>query len=187
MICYYVTRLPPFHMPDAWCPAVSISHHGTSLSLLPCCHVVLPPSSFIGYQLLKIPVDGFTVFSPIGWYSLRDQEYIFKYTLYKMWLSTHILESDYPHSWWASLVAQMVKNLPAMQETWVWSLSQEDPLKKGMATHFHILSRRLPWTEEPVRLQPMGLQRVWHDWATNTQNTIPNFLNLILWFTPFYP
>ena len=185
MICYCLTCLPPCHMPDAWCPAVSISHHGISLSLLPCCHVVLPPSSFIQYHLLKMLVDGFTVFSPIGWY--RDQENIFKYTLYKKWLSPCILESDYPHSWWASLVAQMVKNLPAMQETRVWSLGQENPLKKGMATHSCILPRRIPWTEKPVRLQSMGLQRVRYDWATNTQNVTPNFLDLILWFTPFYP
>ena len=188
MICYYLTCLPPFHMPNAWCPAVSISHHGISLSLLPCCHVVLPPSSFIQYyHLLKMLVDGFTVFFPIGWYSIRDQENIFKYTLYKKWLSTRILESDYPHSWWASLVAQMVKNLPAVQETWVRYLGQEDPVKKRMATHSHILSRRIPWTEEPVRLQFMGLQRVRYDWATNTQNITPNFLDPILWFTPFYP
>ena len=52
----------------------------------------------------------------------------------------------------ASLVAQMVKNQPAMQETWVLSLSQEDLLEKGMATHFSILAWRIPWTEEPGRL-----------------------------------
>ena len=63
----------------------------------------------------------------------------------------------------ASLVAQMVKNSPAMQETWVPSLGQEDPLKKGMATHSSILAWRIPWTEEPGGLQSMGLQRVRHD------------------------
>jgi len=68
----------------------------------------------------------------------------------------------------AFLVAQMVKNLPAMQETWVQSLSWEDPLKKGMATHSSILAWRIPWTEEPGGLQSMGLQRVGHDWATHT-------------------
>ena len=62
----------------------------------------------------------------------------------------------------------MVKNLPAMQETWVRSLSQEDPLDKEMATHSSILAWRIPWTEEPGRLQSMGWQRVGHDWATNT-------------------
>ena len=68
----------------------------------------------------------------------------------------------------SSLVAQTVKNLPAMQETWVWSLGQKDPLKKGMATYSSILAWRIPWTEEPGGLQSMGLQRVGHDQATNT-------------------
>jgi len=57
----------------------------------------------------------------------------------------------------ASLVAKSVKNLLAMQETWVWSLGQEDPLEKEMATHFSILAWRIPWTVEPGRLQSMGL------------------------------
>ena len=60
----------------------------------------------------------------------------------------------------ASLVAQAVKNLPAMQETRVLSLGQEDPLKKGMATHSSILAWRISWAEEPGGLQPMGSQRV---------------------------
>ena len=63
----------------------------------------------------------------------------------------------------ASLVAQTVQHLPAMQETWVRSLGQEDPLEKEMATHSSILAWRIPWTEEPGRLQSMGLQRVKHD------------------------
>ena len=62
-----------------------------------------------------------------------------------------------------SLVAQMVKNLPAMQETWVQFLDQENSLGKGMATHSSILVWRIPWTEEPSRLQSIGLQRVQHD------------------------
>ena len=52
-----------------------------------------------------------------------------------------------------SVVAQTVKNLSAMQETWVRSLGQEDPLEKGMASHYSILAWRIPWTEEPGRLQ----------------------------------
>ena len=63
----------------------------------------------------------------------------------------------------ASLVAQMVKNLPAVQETWVQLLGQEDPLEKGMATHSSVLAWRIPWTEEPGRLQGKGSQRVGHD------------------------
>ena len=56
-----------------------------------------------------------------------------------------------------SLVAQMVKTLPAIQETWVQSLGQEDPLEKEMATHSSILAWKIPWTEEPGGLHPMGL------------------------------
>ena len=65
----------------------------------------------------------------------------------------------------ASLVAQTIKNLPAMQETRIWSLVQEDPLEKGMATHSSILTWRIPWTEEPGRLQSVGLHRVGHNWS----------------------
>ena len=57
----------------------------------------------------------------------------------------------------------MVKNLPAMQKTWVRSLGQEDPLEKGMATHSSIFAWKISWTEELGGLQSMGLQRVGHD------------------------
>ena len=57
-------------------------------------------------------------------------------------------------------MAEMVKNLPAMWETWVRSLGQEDPLEKGLATHSSILAWRIPWTGEPGGLPSMGLQRV---------------------------
>ena len=60
-------------------------------------------------------------------------------------------------------VAQMVKNLPAMWETWVRSLGQEDLLVKGVATHSSILAWRIPWREEPGGLQSLGSQRVGHD------------------------
>ena len=63
----------------------------------------------------------------------------------------------------ASQVAQMVKNLPAMQETWVRSLGWEDPLEKRKATHSSILAWRIPWTEGLVELQSMASQRVEHD------------------------
>ena len=66
-------------------------------------------------------------------------------------------------SLWASLVAQTVKHLPTMWETQVRSLGQEDPLEKEMATYYSTLSWKIPWTEEPGRLQSMGLQRVRHD------------------------
>ena len=64
---------------------------------------------------------------------------------------------------WASLVAQSVKNLPAVQETQVRSLGWEDPLEKEMATHSSILAWKISWTEEPGGLQSMGSQRVGHD------------------------
>ena len=69
----------------------------------------------------------------------------------------------YTHSSLISLVVQMVKNLPAMQETQVCSLCWEDPLEKGMATDSSILAWRILWTEEPGRLQSMGSRRVEHD------------------------
>ena len=68
----------------------------------------------------------------------------------------YIKKQDFP-------VAQMVKNLPSVQETRVHSLGREDPLEKGMASHSSILAWRIPWTEEPGRLQSVGLQRVGHD------------------------
>ena len=68
---------------------------------------------------------------------------------------------------WDSLVAETVKSLPAMHETWVRSLCQDDPLEKEMVTHSCVLAWKIPWAEEPVRLQSMGLQRVKYDWATS--------------------
>ena len=65
-------------------------------------------------------------------------------------------------------VSQMVKNLPVMLETQVRSLVQEDPLEKKKASHSNILALRIPWAEEPGRLQSTGSQRVGHDWVTNT-------------------
>ena len=63
----------------------------------------------------------------------------------------------------AFLLSQTAKNLPAMQDTWVQFLGQEDPLEKKMATHSSSLAWRIPWTEEPDGLQSMGLERVGHD------------------------
>ena len=63
----------------------------------------------------------------------------------------------------ASLMVQTVRNLPAMEETWVRSLGWEDALEEGMATHSSVLAWRIPWAEEPGGLQPMGSQGVGHD------------------------
>ena len=80
-----------------------------------------------------------------------------------------------------------VKNLPTMPETQVWSLGWEDPLEKGMVIHSNILAWRIPWTEEPGGLQSMWLQRVGHNWATNTVSSQflllhPFLLFEIKWF-----
>ena len=68
---------------------------------------------------------------------------------------------------WASLVAQMVKSLPEMQETWVWSLGWEDSPEKEMATYSNIFAWEILWMEEPGRLQSMGFQRVRSYWETS--------------------
>ena len=70
--------------------------------------------------------------------------------------SSHMLAGTF-------LVAQMVKHLSAMQEIWVQSLGREDPLEKEMATHSSTFAWKIPWTEEPGRLQSMGSQRVGHE------------------------
>ena len=72
-----------------------------------------------------------------------------------------------PDQLWPSPVAQMVKHLPAMWETQVWSLGQEDTLEKEMAIHSSTLAWKIPWMEEPGRLQPMRSQRIGHDWVTS--------------------
>ena len=71
-------------------------------------------------------------------------------------------------TWRASLVAQIIKNLPTMQVTQIQSVSQEDPLKKRMAIDYSILACRIQWTEKPGRLQSMDSQSIKYDWATNT-------------------
>ena len=76
-------------------------------------------------------------------------------------------------------MAQMVKRLSAMQETWVQSLGWEDPLEKAMAIHSRTIAWKIPWTEEPSRLQSVGSQRVRHDGVTSlslsvyTRNSLP--------------
>ena len=81
----------------------------------------------------------------------------------------------------ASLVAQTVKHLPAMWETRVRSLGQEDPLEKEMATHSSTLACKIPWTEEPGRLQSRGSQRVGHDWAISHGHTVVVYLLSCVW------
>ena len=75
------------------------------------------------------------------------------------------------YMWRSALVAQRLKHLPAMQETWVRSLGPEDPLEKEMATHSSTLAWRIPWMDEPGGLQSTGSQRVGHNWATSLHIT----------------
>ena len=89
----------------------------------------------------------------------------------------------YPlQSSWAPLVAQLVKNLPVMQETWVWSLGWEDPLEKGKATHSSTLAWKIPWMEELGGLQSMGSLRVRHDLATS-----PSLFTFMHWRLKWQP
>ena len=89
---------------------------------------------------------------------------------------------------WASLMAQTVTN-PPMREIWVQSLSREDPMEKGMATHSSIPAWRIPWTEEPGGLQYKGSPSVRHDWATTTldilrlQHYNSNLCPIVTWFS----
>ena len=82
-------------------------------------------------------------------------------------IGDYLIES-YCLSYGASQVAQRVKNLPAMWETWIQSLGWEDSLEEGMTTHFSIPARRIPWTEKPGGAIVQGSQRVGHNRATNT-------------------
>ena len=82
-----------------------------------------------------------------------------------------------------SLVAQMVKHLSTMWETRVRSLGREDPLEKEMAIHSSTIAWKIPWTEEPGRLQSMGSQRVRHDWATDNNKSIYWLITLLTLFS----
>ena len=91
-----------------------------------------------------------------------------KGTIVRVWLSGEVLRVVFIRSVHIfSLVAQRLKHLPPMWETWVRSLGRENPLEKEMVTHSSILAWRIPWTEESGGLQSMGSQRVGHDWATS--------------------
>ena len=98
----------------------------------------------------------------------RGKKNIFKniyLTSFFMFIFVHV-KNSFKYQMWASLVVQLVKNLPAMWETWVQSLDWEDALEEGMATHSSFLAWRIPRTEEPGGLQSMESQRVEHVWVT---------------------
>ena len=108
---------------------------------------------------------------PLGKPFWFEQNYLFRYHKKKS-----LLQKD------TSLVAQMVKHLPTMWETQVQSLGQEDILKTEMETHSSILAWKIPWTEEPGRLQSMGSQRVGHNWVTSLSFFLSKiWITLVLW------
>ena len=98
-----------------------------------------------------------------------------KYPLPTTEKTTHYAWTSPDGQYWnqIDLVAQRLKHLPPMRETWVQSLGQEDPLEKEMAIHSSILAWRIPWMEKPSRLQSMRSQRVRHNWATSPYLTLP--------------
>ena len=114
-----------------------------------------------------------------AWHCYDHHDYYHDYWLLSIILDTvmivmiiiiFIIQS--PVIIWATLVAQTVKSLSAMQDTQVWSLGREDPLKKGMTAHSNILVWRIPWTEEPGGLQSMGSQRDGHDWHLHFHDSL---------------
>ena len=96
-------------------------------------------------------------------FNLKMNIELFKFSVSSWVIFGNLCFSTNFISSWVALVAQKVKHLPAVQETWVRSLGQRDPLEKEMATHSSTLVWKIPWTEEPGRLQFMGSHRVGHD------------------------
>ena len=130
--------------------------------LLSCCGA--PALGHLGFssfsaQAQELWCTGLVVMWYVGSFQTRDWTWV---PCTGRWMLNHWT------TWSASLVVQMVKNLPAVQETRVWFLGWEDPLEKEMATHSSILAWRIPWTEEPSGLQSKGSQRVGHNWRINT-------------------
>ena len=125
-----------------------------------------------GCSLMALGSQVFSPWVPLGLASSLGQEFLMTMTsLFTdmagniSWLKKILLSAPLSSAYWASLVAQMVKNPPAMQETWVQSLGLEDPLEEGMTTHSSILAWRIPGMGEPGGLPSMGLHRVRHDWS----------------------
>ena len=119
-----------------------------------------------------------------GWWQSKQAKYVYtvRDNCYCQWNKL-----KKPKSWeFVSLMAQMVKNLPAMQEIWVQFLGREDPLEKELATHSSILAWRTPCTEEPGGLQSIGSETVGHDWVTNTLKLRIMFCSGTLLFTENY-
>ena len=127
-------------------------------------------------QLVKnLPAMWVTWVRSLGWEDPLEKQKVTQFSILA-WRSPWTIQSmgsqrvdvTFRFFVWASLLAQLVKNLPARWEIWDRRLGLDDPLEKGMATHSSILARRIPRTEESGRLQSMGSQSWMHDWATNT-------------------
>ena len=108
----------------------------------------------------------------LGRYPGEGKDYPLQYECLRICLGNVIA-----HLIWDVPGRSTVKNLPAMRENWVWSLGQEDPLEKSMATHSSILAWKIP-SEESAGLQSMGLQRLGHNWVANTQTVKNKFTQL---------
>ena len=141
-------------------PFLRLSTHLSCLQSCPC--------RIMCYFYFKtwLKFSSFSEAFPIAWIKciiplFKPQHYVLSIPLKSLYFILSLEELK------SSLVAQRVKWLPAMQETWVWSLVWENPLEKEMATYSSTLALRIPWTEEPGRLQSMESQRVRHHWATS--------------------
>ena len=132
----------------------------------------------VAFQGCFLGASGPSMVMPFIPLSMKPNQYFLKWNLRipqvyyrecKVWpeVLSFLWTSVYLPLTWTSLVAQTVKCLSTMWETRVWSLGWEDPLEKEMAIHSSTLAWKIPWTEEPGRLQSMGLQRVGHDWVTS--------------------
>ena len=149
----FQTALPASHSPDAACERLRYPGHRVR-GAWPLCYLTS----------WKVEVESRNKYHFVEtdhWWlrTLLMTSLILKTTLIKV-------ENNIYQMLLCALVAQSVKDLPAMWETWVSSLGWEDPLEKEMAIHSSIPAQRIPWTEEPGGLQSMGLQRVGHDWVT---------------------
>ena len=137
------------------------------------CHLSFQRTDLIGVcQLYSSGLCSAQNTQPCSWYQSRNIWGLF---------------SSFCHLFFflkTSLVAQVVKRLPTMLETWVWSLGREGPLEKEMATHSSNLAWKIPWTEEPGRPRSMGSQRVRHDWVTSLFFFLSSFLFFNVDFIP---
>ena len=153
-----------------WCyPTISSSVTPFSSS-----NVILPKPethSFLLFPCFTSSRKSSLTYSTFHLMSLTfTQLVLYHFHLFKRFSFQHIFKMKFFCIFslsWASQVAQMVKCLPAMRETRVQSLGWEDPLEKEMATHSSTPAWKIPWMEEPGRLQSTGSQRVGHDWVTS--------------------